>query len=67
MEIPEEIEAEAKALKGVIVTTDRIAETQLVAHEVTVMSWLKTHKAQVIGGLVFVVTLIAVFVLAARK
>jgi hypothetical protein len=66
MQIPEEIETEANALKVGIATAARTAETKLVADEAIAINWLKTHKAQVIGALVFVGTLIAVFLIARK-
>lgn len=66
MQIPEEIEAEANALKVGLAAQARAAETKLVADEAIAINWLKMHKAQLIGALVFVGTLIAVILLARK-
>jgi hypothetical protein len=66
MQIPEEIETEANALKVGLAAAARVAETKLVADEAIAVSWLENHKAQLIGALVFVGTLIAVVMLARK-
>lgn len=71
MQIPAELEKESSAIKA-----QMTAEAQTLADEArvlaatekaTVLTWVKANRAQVIGALVFLATLLVVYVLAGHK
>jgi hypothetical protein len=66
MQIPVEIEKAVSAAE----TAKSVNPIELVAEaqreELTVVAFLKQHRAQIIGGVVFCVTLFAVFLLTRK-
>jgi hypothetical protein len=68
MQIPAELEKDAAAAKTIVIADEvaLAADARVLADKVSVLAFIASHKGQMVGAIVIVLTVVAVFILAGK-